>query len=30
MSKRVFVSGDDSVIGRVFLGWVERVLRIVL
>lgn len=29
MSKSIFVSGEDLVIGRVFLGWKESILRII-
>ena len=29
MSKSIFVSGEDLVIGRVFLGWKERISRII-
>lgn len=29
MSKSIFVSGEDLVIGRVFLEWKERISRII-
>ncbi|EDU1414769.1 hypothetical protein [Morganella morganii] len=29
MSKSIFVSGEDLVIDRVFLGWKERISRII-